>query len=97
MAKRNEADTGSLAFKERTLSKAAAKELFDTRSASALGGIINTTVVRIKHAKTTKAAKATDEYFAYGAAKNVHAGRGLRTSAPSGKFTIFRGKTHEKV
>ena len=79
MAKRNEAHTGSLSFKDRTLSRAATKELFDTRSASTLGGVINSTVTQVKEAKTTKVAKATDAYFAYSGMKGGVVGRDVKT------------------
>lgn len=79
MTKRNEQHTGSLSFKDRTLSKAATKELFDTRSANTLSGVINSTVDQIKEAKATKVAKATDAYFAYSTGKSVRYGRNAKT------------------
>ncbi len=87
MAKRSEADMGSLSFGDRSLSITAASELLNTKSGNTLGCIIDTAVVRIKDAKTTKAERLTDAHFStrYEATAN---GRNAKTerylTAPSG-------------
>jgi hypothetical protein len=97
MTKRNEATTGSLSFKDRTLSKAAAKELFNTKSPHVLGGIIDTTVGRIKQAKTTKAEKATDAYFAYRTVKLGPLGGDARAVRLRGGVSKAHGKSRENA
>jgi len=87
MAKRSEADMGSLSFGDRSLSKTAARELLNTKSGNTLGCIIDTAVVRIKDAKTTKAERATEAHFStrYQATSSVHDSKtGRHMTAPSG-------------
>lgn len=96
MTMRTKADSGSLSFKDRSLSQAAAKELFDVKAASALGNIIDTAVVRIRNAKAIKAEKATDAYFAHRGAKFTFSnreGKSVRNEIKGSKFAFRNCET----
>lgn len=85
MVNRNEADRGSLSFEDRSLSKTAAGELLNTSPDGSLGTMIDTAVVRIKLAKTTKAEKATAAAFVRRSPSAAAYG-----SAPTKKADSFR-------